>query len=73
MLPKVEEIRRMLDGIESPAHLEVDGGIAADTIGLTRAAGATAFVAGHSIFEHSEGIVEGIRVLRDKLGLAEKN
>jgi ribulose-phosphate 3-epimerase len=67
-LPKVEEIRRMLDTIGSPAHLEVDGGISVETIALARAAGATAFVAGHSIFDHPDGIVEAIKALRAKLG-----
>jgi ribulose-phosphate 3-epimerase len=67
MLPKVAEIRRMLDSIESRAWLEVDGGIAAETIHLTREAGATAFVAGKAIFHHPSGIADGIRVLRDRL------
>jgi ribulose-phosphate 3-epimerase len=66
-LPKVAEIRRMLDTIESPAWLEVDGGIAAETIQSTREAGATAFVAGNAVFHHPAGIAEGIRALRDHL------
>ena len=66
-LPKVAEIRRMLDTIESPAWLEVDGGIAAETIHSTREAGATAFVAGNAVFHHPGGIAAGIRALRDHL------
>jgi len=66
-VPKVAEIRRMLDTVESTAWLEVDGGIAVDTIQLTRDAGATAFVAGNAIFHHPGGISEGIRLLRQEL------
>ena len=66
-LPKVAEIRRMLDTIESPAWLEVDGGIAAETIRLTMEAGARAFVAGNAVFHHPGGIAEGIRALRESL------
>jgi ribulose-phosphate 3-epimerase len=66
-VPKVVEIRRMLDTVESPAWLEVDGGIAVETIQLTRDAGATAFVAGNAIFHHPQGIADGIRVLREVL------
>jgi len=66
-VPKVAEIRRMLDTIESPAWLEVDGGIAAETIQFARNAGATAFVAGNAIFNHPQGIAEGLRVLKERL------
>lgn len=66
-LPKVAEIRRMLNAVESDAWLEVDGGIAAGTIHLAREAGATAFVTGNAIFHHPSGIADGIRVLRERL------
>ncbi|MDD5370593.1 MAG: ribulose-phosphate 3-epimerase [Anaerolineaceae bacterium] len=62
---KIREIRRALDKISSPTWLEVDGGIAADTISTAYAAGARAFVAGTSIFKHSQGIAAGIHALRD--------
>jgi ribulose-phosphate 3-epimerase len=67
-LRKVAEIRRMLDGIGSQAWLEVDGGIAADTIQAARDAGATAFVAGNAVFHHPGGIAAGVKALRDGLG-----
>jgi ribulose-phosphate 3-epimerase len=67
-LPKVTEIRRMLETIQSPAWLEVDGGIAADTIQAARDAGATAFVAGNAVFHHPHGIAAGVKALREKLG-----
>lgn len=64
MLPKIAEIRRMLDALQSPAWLEVDGGISADTLASVRQAGATAFVAGNAVFNHPGGIVSGITALR---------
>jgi ribulose-phosphate 3-epimerase len=67
MLIKVAEIRRMLDEIHSGAILEVDGGISVRNISQVRDAGAIAFVAAHSIFNHPEGIAAGILSLREKL------
>jgi ribulose-phosphate 3-epimerase len=65
MLSKIAEIRGDLDGIQSPARLEVDGGISTATIGLAREAGADAFVAASAIFHHAAGIEAGIRSLRE--------
>jgi len=67
MISKVAEIRHSLDKNESPAWLEVDGGISPVTISLAREAGADAFVSGSAIFHHPEGIATGIRLLREKL------
>jgi ribulose-phosphate 3-epimerase len=67
ILPKVAEIRRMLDEIQSTACLEVDGGISAENISLVRDAGADAFVAASAVFHHPGGIGAGIRSLRDHL------
>jgi ribulose-phosphate 3-epimerase len=50
VMPKVAETRRELDRLESPAALQVDGGIGPDTIGIAAAAGADTFVAGSAIF-----------------------
>lgn len=65
-LPKIAEIRRMLDEIGSPAWLEVDGGISEQTLPEVRKAGANAFVAANAIFKHPRGIAAGIRALREK-------
>jgi ribulose-phosphate 3-epimerase len=62
--PKVAALRRALDALGSPAWLEVDGGISAQTLPQARAAGATAFVAAHAVFDHSKGITAGIQELR---------
>ncbi len=47
---KIRRARAMLDQAGSGAALEVDGGIARDTIARCWRAGADTFVAGHSIF-----------------------
>ena len=67
MLPKVAEIRRMLDEIGSPAWLEVDGGVSEQTIPALKKAGATAFVAGNAVFKHPKGAAAGVQALRSAL------
>lgn len=51
---KIRRARALLSARQSRAFLEVDGGIAADTIGRARAAGADTFVAGHAIFSNAD-------------------
>lgn len=50
MVDKVAEARALLDRLDSPARLEVDGGIKAANIAGVAAAGADTFVAGSAIF-----------------------
>lgn len=64
---RVAEIRQKLDALGSSAWLEVDGGVDAETIPQLKEAGATAFVAGTSIFKHPQGVDAGIKVLRSHL------
>ena len=66
-LARIREIRKMLDALGSSAWLEVDGGVSVETIAQLKEAGATAFVAGTSVFKHPQGIEAGIKVLRDYL------
>jgi len=66
-IEKIRSIRNMLDEIQSPARLEVDGGITPKTLPLVRDAGADTFVAGSFIFHHPKGIAAGIRELRESL------
>ena len=66
-LARIREIRKMLDMLGSSAWLEVDGGVSVETIAQLKEAGATAFVAGTSVFKHPQGIEAGIKVLRDYL------
>lgn len=67
MVSKIAEVRTRLDEIGSPAWLEVDGGISAETISQVRKAGADTFVAASAIFKHPDGIAAGVAALREKL------
>ncbi|MES2357895.1 MAG: ribulose-phosphate 3-epimerase [Gemmatimonadota bacterium] len=49
-IDKIRRARRLLDESRSDADLEVDGGVARDTILQCRRAGADTFVAGNAIF-----------------------
>jgi len=64
-LARIREIRKRLDALGSAAWLEVDGGVSVETIGQLKEAGATAFVAGTSVFRHPQGIEAGVRALRN--------
>jgi len=53
-LPKIAEIRRMIDGLNPSCELEVDGGIDPTTSKLSKDAGANVLVAGNAIFSKAE-------------------
>ena len=61
---KVARARQLLDDTHSGAALEVDGGIARDTIASVWRAGADTFVAGQAIFGSDDPAAE-IKALRD--------
>ena len=61
-----EKIRR-LRALSESVEIEVDGGIDASTAPLVAAAGATALVAGSSVFGHREGVAAGVRALRESV------
>ncbi len=69
MLPKVAGIRQALNQIGSLAWLEVDGGVSEKTLPALLSAGANAFVAGNSVFNHPGGIANGIKSLKDCIEL----
>jgi len=50
MVPKVKELREIIDSEKLNCHIEVDGGINKDTAKTVAAAGADVLVAGNSIF-----------------------
>ena len=62
-LEKVRRARALLDARRSGAMLEVDGGVARDTIGRLAAAGADTFVSGHAVFSAADPAAE-VRELR---------
>jgi ribulose-phosphate 3-epimerase len=63
MLDKVRDVRRRITAKDLEVRLEVDGGIAADTIEQAAAAGADAFVAGTAVYGAGDP-AEAIRKLR---------
>ncbi|MBW8012651.1 MAG: ribulose-phosphate 3-epimerase [Chloroflexi bacterium] len=67
-LPKIRQIREMLDKENPKALVEVDGGISVHTLPQVKEAGAQVFVAASAIFNHSGGIATGLRELKDRLG-----
>ena len=68
MLDKIRRARAMLEASRSRAALEVDGGIARDTIGDCWRAGADTFVAGNAIFSAHDPVQE-IGELRGRCGV----
>lgn len=64
MVPKIAEVRQLLDRAGSPAELEVDGGINADTAPLAVEAGARVLVAGEAIYGSPMGVTAAIQALR---------
>ena len=67
VLPKINQIRKMLDEINPDVLIEVDGGINPETIRQTYDQGARIFVAASAIFKHPRGIQAGIESLTEKL------
>jgi ribulose-phosphate 3-epimerase len=67
MIPKISQIRQLLD-ISNPAGLiEVDGGINPQTIRQCYDEGARVFVAASAIYKNPEGIQAGIQSLLNEL------
>ena len=64
-VPKMQELRRIVETRSLPLWIEVDGGIAPET--LSFCAAADVLVAGSAVFRHSGGVEAGIRSL---LGIA---
>lgn len=63
-LAKLARARQMLDRAGSPADLEADGGVSAETAGRVAAAGASHLVAGSAVFRAPEGIGAAIHEIR---------
>ncbi len=63
-LERLRVVREMLDGIDSEATLEVDGGINEKTAGAVVSAGADMLVAGSAVFNGRESVGAAIARLR---------
>ncbi|MBT3287048.1 MAG: ribulose-phosphate 3-epimerase [Victivallales bacterium] len=67
-IAKIREIRQRLDTIGRPVHLQVDGGLNADTARQVVAAGTNVLVAGSSVFRAPEGLAAALQKLRNEVG-----
>ena len=67
VLPKIEEIRKLIDQRKLPVMIEVDGGIKADNIDRVVQAGAEVIVSGSGIFK-TPNYTETIRQMRRAIG-----
>jgi len=67
MLPKIAALRAQIDELGLDITLEVDGGIASETIARAAAAGADTFVAGTAVFGAAD-YAEAIQTLRQLAG-----
>ena len=63
VLPKIAQIRKLLDEKNPGALIEVDGGVNPLTIRQAYDEGARVFAVASAIFNHPDGIQEGIRSL----------
>ncbi|MFO7997166.1 MAG: ribulose-phosphate 3-epimerase [Dehalococcoidia bacterium] len=64
-LPRIADMRKILDDGKLGAELEVDGGINADNARGIVEAGADVLVAGNSIFKARDGVQRALRRLRE--------
>ena len=67
MAKKIHRVAKFLDEVGSFAVIQVDGGMTAQTLPEAYHAGARAFVSGSAIFAHPDGIIEGVRSLREQV------
>lgn len=67
-LPKVAELRRLIDDTQSSALIEVDGGIKPDNVARLAEAGADVFVAGSAIFG-SDDYAKTIAAFKKQIGV----
>ena len=66
-LDKVHRLRDLLQATGSTVHLQVDGGINAQTAPQAVRQGADVLVAAQAIFGHPQGVAAGVRALRASL------
>jgi ribulose-phosphate 3-epimerase len=70
MEPKLRALRRTIEERGLDVDLEVDGGIAPDTIAGAAAAGANVLVAGSALFRDPEGLEHAVADLRARAAVA---
>ncbi len=67
VLPKMRQLRRMLDEQGLAAELEVDGGITAETAPLVVEAGARVLVAGSAVFQSADGVAAAMARIQESV------
>lgn len=65
---KISRLRAMLNEIDSPAEIQVDGGVNANTIAQVAGAGATVLVIGSAIYNDKATVAENLAQLRALCG-----
>ena len=63
-LPKIRQVRQMIEQVNPNCELEFDGGIDPTTAPIGVAAGADVLVAGSTIFDHADGVAAGAKHLQ---------
>ncbi|MDI9336584.1 MAG: ribulose-phosphate 3-epimerase, partial [Gammaproteobacteria bacterium] len=66
VLPKIQRVRQMIDNLQKPIRIQVDGGIYRENIYLPQQAGADTFVVGSGIFKQPS-YHQAIHQLRQEL------
>lgn len=67
-LPKIRELRELIEQLKPGCDIEVDGGIDPDTVPQVVAAGASVLVAGTAVFGTHDGIAAAMAKLRAAAG-----
>jgi ribulose-phosphate 3-epimerase len=71
MVPKIAEIRAMIDAAGLDVRIEVDGGVDRETIASAAGAGADTFVAGTGLYGHPDGLAAAVTDLRSRATAAQ--
>ncbi len=71
-IPKVKQLRRIIDERGLVAEIEVDGGVKPDNAGICAAAGADVLVAATAVFNDAGSVGENIARLKEASDLAER-
>jgi ribulose-phosphate 3-epimerase len=66
MEAKIADVRRLIAASGLDLDVEVDGGIAPDTVAGAAAAGANVFVAGSALFKDPDGLGHAVKELRTR-------
>jgi ribulose-phosphate 3-epimerase len=65
VLPKIRQLRQMIDERKLPVLIEVDGGVSTQTVAEIAAAGADVLVSGSGIFGGGGDVAANVRRLRE--------